>query len=212
MCGDLNAYHSKWSLGTTNRLGKEIISFCSENDLTVLVEKDSSSHQNRKTRKLNSPDFFMVSREFKNSMVKTEADLGSDHLPIEIKIEIKSKKKKLVLTDRWILNKLNQDKFCLTLEEKLKKWLIEYKDHYSTESAYSTWTNTLLESFESSCPKNKKKTSFHGSYWWNDTCSEAVKKRRNLRRIFQRSRSMKSLLDYRKQHSITKRIIKEAKK
>ena len=151
---------------------------------------------NRKTKKSSTPDLMLIYAGIGViELWNVGPDLGSDHLPIVTELVFRPKRIKKEISERWILHKLDVEKFQENLAKRIEEWTELFIDRYNSNESYDYWTNMVIDAFEKSCPVNRKKIAFKGAYWWNTDCSNAIKERRRLRRKLQRSYS---LVDYEK--------------
>ena len=124
ICGDFNAHSSTWSLGKQNKKGLELIEFCLNNKLTILSKRNSPTLQNHKTKRMSSPDLFLVAEKLKDFATNVEIgeDIGSDHLPLTIEIKTRIRRYKKMMKKYWIFAKLDALGYSENLENKLSKW------------------------------------------------------------------------------------------
>ena len=95
----------RFGLGSRNERGSRLLQFCEENNM--MIANTYFQHPKRRLYTWRSPgdiyrnqiDFILINKRFRNAVKQARtypgADVGSDHNPLMIKMNIKLKKKKL---------------------------------------------------------------------------------------------------------------------
>ncbi len=213
ICGDFNAHKDEWSLGSENKFGRELKEFTLKKEMVIISNKDCPTLINRKTKKLSSPDLFMVSRNISNRVgsLKVGSDLGSDHLPLLLTLQLDITKVVPKEVYFWRYKRLDQKKFEICLGRLLKEWQLK-NNEVDISKSYEEWTTAVLRAANSHCPKTLKKGKLKANPWWNLECQKEVTLRRKLRRKYQKKRGTREYLEYRIQDKKSKRTILEAKR
>ena len=122
-------------------------------------------------------------------------------MPLITEIEVKAKKKKSKYKKRWMYYKCDQKAF----EESLK-------ENTDGVSNFKDLSETLLKVAGAVCPRKCRKEGLLGNPWWNEECQKQVTKRARYRRTMQKNRTFENINNYKIQHRLTKKTIKNAKK
>ena len=203
LTGDFNAHHKNWSQGKCNKRGELVANWFKINDMMSINGKDDVTHFNFKTKENNSPDICAINKKYihKISSWRIGDDIGSDHLPIIIKLGININKKKVKYRTRWLYEKCDQKAF----ENQLKQSIEE-------TTTYENLGKKLLEVANKTCKRIKSKEGYKGNPWWNEECGVQVKKRSRIRRKMQHNRTFETIKEYKIQNRLTRKTIRKAKK
>ena len=125
--------------------------------------------------------------------IKTKADMGSDHLPIEYTLALKTDKTVRGKRRKWIFDDTKWMNFKTKMSETILMpgTLIEEANQFSQDIR-----NIGKEEFKQS--SNKVTLKFNKP-WWNQECSKKVAIRRRARRRMERSGSRLMIIAYKKQ-------------
>ena len=126
----------KFGLGTPNERGQCLKQFCAENGL--VISNTFFQQSPRRTYTWKSPgdlyrnqiDFILIRNRFKNSIkqIKTYpgADIGSDHVPVSCKIQIKLKRpQKSTKNEQRDMNKMRDEKIR-------KEYNLEVRNYFAS--------------------------------------------------------------------------------
>ena len=146
--GDFNAHHKSWSRGKQNKRGELLAFWLKNNCMKVVNGKEDATHFNFKTKESNSPDICAINEKFLQNIdkIRIGEDLGSDHLPIIMEVNIKMKKRKTKYRKRWLYEKCSKKNFEATL-----------KSHVKEMSDYNEFADNLLKIANKTCKKNENK-------------------------------------------------------
>jgi len=206
--GDFNAkvgnttisqYVGKYGLGETNDRGKRLIQFCEGNHLYVANTGFKQPKRRLYTWKSpgdvcrNQIDYILVSARVKNSITKCKtypgADIGSDHVPVVMKMKIKLKipKSKLQKTTRYNTTVLKE-------EGMREKYAVEVKNRYEVlmnmeeekattkeETVDKQWESikkAISEANEAMIPQKEKETK---QPWMTEEILEMMKTRKQTK-------------------------------
>ena len=201
--GDFNAKvgnekHSnivgKYGLGTRNDRGRRLIQFCEEYNL--MVTNTWFQHPKRRLYTWKSPgdlhrnqiDFILVNQRFRNTVKQARtypgADVGSDHNPVVVKMNIKVKRPpKRVMKDNLDMNMLKneeiRDSYAVEVQNQFQ--LLENEEVNQVdeteiiEEKWSNLKNCLVNSAKKILPKKKK---VKRKSWMNDEILKLMEERK----------------------------------
>lgn len=183
----------RFGLGNQNERGQRLQQFCVENRL--VISNTFFQQSARRTYTWKSPgdmcrnqiDYILIRNRFKNAVkqVKTYpgADIGSDHIPVTCKIQIKVKKpQKSAIKEQHDLNKLQDEqtrmKYNLEIRNYFEALEAEETEQQPEANIEEEWQHLKLSIISASkkfLPK-KKKTS--GKEWMTEEILAKMEKRK----------------------------------
>ena len=244
--GDANAHSSMWdnSLSCINQnsccscqTGFNLLETITENDVDLIIANNGTPTYINSALgnvRLSALDLTFVSSSiFLDSTWSIHNDLlGSDHWPINIKLNINLKKVPFVSTHKLNTDKLDWNRYNRYI---LNKILNDYPDpnifyRRSPEDQYEYLNNTLIESvirvknsgnsnsryfvnINNDCKSLKKsfKEVKKMPPWWSDECTELVKWRRSVANNLFNNPSLENLEEYLIVIQVVKKKLKEIK-
>ena len=103
--GDFNAHHSLWSTnGKSSVTGNNLVKAILENNLCLLTQRGLQTYFHVPTASFSTLDLSFASGDlFLLASVSRLEDLGSDHWPVLVKLNIKPNDKPISTRPRWKL-------------------------------------------------------------------------------------------------------------
>ena len=184
----------KYGLGSRNDRGRRLIQFCEEYNL--MITNTWFQHPKRRLYTWKSPgdlyrnqiDFILVNHRFRNTVKQARtypgADVGSDHNPVVVKMNIKVKGlTKTVMKDNRDMNMLKNEEFreSYACEVQNRFQLLENEEVNQVnetefiEDKWSNLKNCLVQSAKKILPKKKK---VKRKSWMNDEILKLMEDRK----------------------------------
>lgn len=210
--GDFNARHESWDsnyVGNLSRNSEELIEFLNATDYIVL--NDGSGTRLNPTNGTTSAldlTFATASMGHKCDWQVHEDTLGSDHFPILLSVNASHKHVDHRPQQRWKLTKADWALFKdLTAN-------ISFNDKNNTvNECNSIFIDKILEASELAIPKTKtSKTAKKVLPWWDEICSDAVRKKHKTYYKFKKYRTDALLEQFRQARNECKFILNSVKK
>lgn len=193
--GDFNLKHTLWNPENDFRCDTEawqLIDFLHENNLNCINDGqitrigDSISHSD------SAIDLAIISSHLHPDSEFNVIDntFGSDHLPIITTIFTKYTSQTIKLTEKWKVHKASNEqwtKFREICRQELNYSITEQ----NIKENFQLFLNKLNEILAKTIPKSKTKTTKRRKIcnWWNVNCTNIIKRRETLRKIFKRDRT-----------------------
>ena len=207
LAGDTNAHSPSWGYDDTNESGKYIEELNNSTNLILLQDNDSKPtlfHRPSGTSK--KPDHTLISADIRDQCHwEILEDIGSDHLPILISIQIEKEKQPSNQSTRWNYSKADWDKFRTMSDELLTK--IDLNSDINTQ--FTQFCQATLTAAKSAIPKGSRAKY---RVFWNDELETAVKKRKAARKMAQKNPSQENKTFYNKCSAQVKKISKSSKR
>lgn len=207
--GDFNAHHELWEPNQSRRntTGNNLFDFLTGSPAyTLLNPPNLPTRLDPHTGKTSNIDLFIATIHFQHFNVTVGADMGSDHVPIEMSIQTDTQEKQL-FRERWNFKQPNWDSWTSTMSKKS----IERCD--TTQQAYESFNRAIITHSEGFFQRgNSAKPRLPGAPWWSDECKDAVEERRIARHDFARRPTPKNKKIFNKSTNKAADVIKEAKK
>lgn len=205
LLGDFNAHHQLWGCLTSNARGDMFEEFFNSQDLCLLNNK-SITYISPATGTSSAIDLSLCSPSiFLDWEWKVKDDqCGSDHFPIIIQIL------PFINPDKpscWQLHRADWQYFKIACTREINRVTFS-----NIEQPMDVFTSCLIEITKASVPKSSTKPKHIPKPWFDESCQEAVKKRKLALRRFKRQPTQENLLDYRQKTAQARRIIKIKKK
>ena len=174
--GDFNAHAPFWekecSFVSSNRLIENIV----DSKLYMLNDGSFTRIPDISTHRPTAIDLSFISPQVavNTSWCVGDDSLGSDHLPITIKIN------ESIVSENYTEDRIPKFYYKQANWEDYKKHLnscdISTFEHLHTEEFYQKLTFNILQAADLSIPKCKckKKGKFAGNVWWNEECKQYV--------------------------------------
>ena len=198
ICGDLNSHHRAWEPNLkqrVNRNGNTLKQILDEHPNIILATPpDLPTYMHVYIGKTACIDLCLCCPTLLPKLsVNTQADMGSDHLPVLVKMQIspekvargrrKKWKTKNANATTWTAWQTNVNNFPPQVYDPLEDRYKHLKESILTPSA---------EIFKKSSDKIETK---HNYPWWNEECSRVTALRKRARRRVEKSRNKTSRQD-----------------
>lgn len=140
--------------------------------------------------------------------VLDQSTIGSDHYPILCKAGFEIQKNEISVQQKWKFNKADWEKFNNLCKNEMKgfnmkNYIDEYSDHLSS---------ILLRAAEQSIPRINGNRRGKIVPWWNEECSNSIRKRNKAFRIIRKTLTPEAVIRCQKERAQARRIIKQTKK
>ncbi|GFS27514.1 RNA-directed DNA polymerase from mobile element jockey-like, partial [Elysia marginata] len=188
----------RYGLGTSNERGEHMIQFCEQHDMSVI-----NTHFKQPKRRLytwkspgdvtrNQIDYLAINSRFKNAVSKCKtypgADIGSDHAPVIMKINIKLKipRRKPTKAAKYDVSQLKneelQKKYAVEVKNRFQCLMLENRTHEANEeNVNNIWDSlkiAITETNESMLPKAKRERK---QAWMKEEILELMKERKKYK-------------------------------
>ncbi|XP_075744322.1 uncharacterized protein LOC142803100 [Rhipicephalus microplus] len=120
--GDFNAQHQAWGYLTNTKKGRDIWLTATEEDLTLVTNKDFPTRRENSVCRDTTPDLTFVKSLENVKWTNTAIDLGSDHGIIEVLIEVARNKTRTFKFIDWDLFRANRSERALSPDADLDSW------------------------------------------------------------------------------------------
>ncbi|KAF9760681.1 putative RNA-directed DNA polymerase from transposon X-element, partial [Nosema granulosis] len=209
LCGDFNAHHVEWSLGEPNTKGKRLFSLIKRHGFKIHQDKKDATWAS--TNSKGSPDLILVSGSLSSKVKRIDCgpDIGSDHLPLILRMELNLPLKKQVEKTKYLYENMNVIQYQIQLNQRLNEWIHSFEPE-EINKQYDQWVRIVIDTFEEHCRKVKT-GNLPPNPWWSEGVKKEVILRRKLRRKAQKKRDSYWHTKYVEQNKITKKAILQAK-
>ena len=178
--GDFNCHHPSWDLlGRPDALGSEVFSWTLSSDLQVLNDPDTPTLLHGSSGARTSPDLSLVPSSLAPRCDwSVLPDLGSDHLPISIRIPLSSHYAPNERSPSFNYKKAHWDVF----QDRVSSLCPDPETYssFSLSEAATSFSSVLLEAAKSSIPYGRTRQS--PKAWWSPELDELVRERRKAYR------------------------------
>jgi len=204
LLGDLNAHSPVFGGKQTNAEGVVLDKIIDDNDLAVL--NDGSGTYLKRDGTLSCIDVTIASRNLglKCSWETHTDSLGSDHLPIRIKIN-EPPEIELNPVDKYSYKKADWTAFKL---ECNKSFSAEIYDE-NNENYNRKIVRALHVAASSSIPKVNANNRTRNVPYWNKECKEAVNARKKAEHRMRRTKDLKDCIEFRRTKANAQRVIRQ---
>ena len=211
VCGDLNGRHWRWEPSANvreNNTGKVINDLLDEVDhLTLATPPDLPTHTGGHTGHTSTLDLSLCSANLlPRTLVTTLPDLGSDHLPVRIKLSLRPERRQRGKRRKWILNV--NDTVWTTWQSTIAA--LPPRAEGTLEAEYEEYVQGLqmvsTEIFKKTSDKLRNKLVNPA---WTEKCSRAAALRKRAKRRMEKTPSMGNKREYRRLHAQAIRTILE---
>ena len=205
LLGDFNAHSQLWGCRNTDGRGLMFEELFSNLDLCLLNSKEPT-YLSPATGSVSAIDLSICSPSlYLDWEWKVEEDnCGSDHFPIVLQITHYLNSER---PPRWQLHRADWEYFQSTCSREINR-----ETFNNIENPMVAFTSCLIEIASASIPKSSTKSKHIPKPWFDESCKEAVKKRKLALRTFKRHPMHENLIAYRRATAQAKRIIKNKKK
>ena len=187
VAGDLNATHSFYGSKRTNHRGDQLFDFVERNDLVVCIKEDQFTRHVVSTGHTETLDYFIASRRPAGlvSDIFVGEDVGSDHLPLHLKLQLRYDIKRAPMKEVHILSKCDWQLFHDRVDESIRALSDRpLTDEQAIDEQCIAVSSAIAVAFDEACPKRQVKE-------WSFRVSRAtlalIRLKRKLRRKSQKS-------------------------
>ena len=191
--GDLNA-HTKVldsNCDKENGTGRSLEYILANDNICINNPLNMYTYVSPKTGRRSCLDVSMSSSNIAPVIqVSTTTDVGSDHVPVKILVEVEPLLNKLKFPPKWKVNADNIREFSHSLAHSRTKIIRPCSIDELTEDFIMRIREAALETIGQTSGEvhcRQKRT-----IWWNEKCSRAVAERRRVRRLRKTSNKRKS--------------------
>ena len=208
--GDFNSHHTVWDTRRPNcSNGINLLAATAKYQLQLITPQNLVTYIDNRTGRPSTLDLcFMSAALFPSSNLMLAADMGSDHCPIKISVQIRPALNPIKIRNKWVIdnNKWEEYKHNLPI-------LQEDLDTNDQEEVY----NILKENINKAAKETFKESGTvlnikYSKDWWNIECSRAVAARRRARNKMKRYPTRFNIKNFQEISRETRRIIDENKK
>ena len=226
LVGDFNAHHSLWG-SDHNCTNDNIIAVNTDQECFFLLNDNSPTRYcfNRRNNSISfsNIDLSFVSDNlaFLSSWSILDDSWGSDHFPIEIKINIDTTNYDKV-DYRLNFNKMHRELFEKKLKESAPFFNSIDFTNLNSLNRYDSFVNFLITSITESMPNsnnnsssrnnNSNKNKKRQAIWWNNVCDKAVRIRKAAQKSLRFNCTQEKFIEFKKICAITKKTLKQEKK
>ena len=205
--GDFNAKNKLWGSSFNDSRGLCIETFL-ENKEMVCLNKGEPTHLNY-NGSLSHLDLVLSSNNlaFNTECFILDETWGSDHFPLEIRINDCSPISNIMVEQKYNLDKANWELFKTLIENSS---IFDYKIE-NLEKNYDSFLSVILKAREDSIPK--RAVSFKHKYtpYWNKECSEAKKNKKEATKNLRKNNCVFNQYNYKQCKKVFKNIIRKNK-
>lgn len=206
--GDFNSHHHVWGCDTTDNKGRYLLESIEDNNLFILND-GSPTLIPKPGQNKSAIDITVSSHDISHLLEWKIIDdpHSSNHFPILINTFIECNILKLFTHKTWKIGKADWASFTLKTE-------LLNADQETME--YPELIATIDQAAGDSIPKrhHNMQTSNKKTYkpWWNQDCSEVIKKRKTAFTKYKLTPNLLNLITYKNIDANAKKIIKKAKR
>ena len=211
-CGDFNSHNPIWGSNKTDKNGREVEQFLTDNNL-VFLNDGTPTRQDPCTLLTSCIDLTIVTRNLspKCNWSVNNLILSSDNFLVTIDITFQKNNSTILngtqFSQNWSYHKADWDKY----KEILSNTVFETFDN-NAQKMYDNFINKIKEAADQSIPKTNPNNHPPPIPWWNDDCKLAIKDRNKAKRKATKSMMYDDLLDYKEKKRIAQKTVREARK
>lgn len=204
LLGDFNGHSQLWGCSDQNKKGKIIEEFITENDLCLLNNKQPTYlHPAFGTYSAIDLSFCHPTLYLDFEWSVCDDLHGSDHFPIIIK-EMEETDEDIL--PRWNFKTANWERFNILCEERLI-----FENFKNEEDPIGSFSESLIN-ISNKCISKSSKRPKKNRPWYNEECKEAIKKRKDSLRKFDKNPTKENLNITKVLRAKARRTIKVAKR
>jgi len=207
MCGDFNAHHRLWDVGTPNQNGYILADFIENNEYTILNLTKPTHVTLNKELKTSLIDLTITSSSISHKCCVnvTNSFLGSDHCVIDIKINVIAQASKRL--PRWAFNRADWKGFHQLCDSEINQGLISNSIH----DFYRNLISTIFDIATRTIPITKMNDKISVP-WWNKSCEVAVKNKKHAFNRMMRTRDPQDIIVFKRARAKAKVVLNDAQK
>ena len=207
IAGDTNAHSPVWGYADTNASGDYIEDIVNSTNLILLQNKDSPpTFFHRPSGALTRPDSTLVSADLHDKCSwKVSDDLGSDHLPIIISIDLERERGRPRGRPAWNYSKADWDKF----KTKSRELISQIDFEADIDTVLTNFSKAIINAAEKSVPRG-----FRAKFkiYWSGELDGAINKRRKAKKALIKNKNPENRKEFNKLSAKVKLISKMSKK
>ena len=207
IAGDTNAHSPVWGYADTNASGDYIEDIVNSTNLILLQNKDSPpTFFHRPSGALTRPDSRLVSADLHDKCSwRVSDDLGSDHLPIIISIDLERERGRPRGRPAWNYSKADWDKF----KTKSRELISQIDFEADIDAVLTNFSKAIINAAEKSVPRG-----FRAKFkiYWSGELDEAINKRRKAKKALIKNKNPENRKEFNKLSAKVKLISKMSKK
>lgn len=215
--GDFNLKHTLWNPLSDLRCDTEawdLLDFMHENNLNCINDGQVTRLSDHQSQSDATLDLSIISSHLHPFAEFNVIDntLGSDHLPIITTIATNYIEQSIKIPEKWKINKATLEQwshFKEVCKTELNYNITEQTITYNFDMFLNKLNNILSKTIPKSKPKTVKRRKIHN--WWTLTCTNIIKKREKLRKIFKKDKTPIKKELWHQARQDAKNIIQKAK-
>ena len=211
LVGDFNAHSPILNshCNRSNPTGKSIESLLIDNSICLINPLNMYTYFDKRTGNKSCLDLCLSSPNISPMIsIAPHSDVGSDHLLLEVKIEISPYK---YVWNRISGFKVNKSNAKIFTAHHIPSDLVQ---PLNMESLVTDFTGRFLQSARDSfgAPSSSMEKRNKLTPWWSEECSSAVAARRQAYKLMQNHPIIDNIIEYKKLTAKARFIIKRSKK
>ena len=206
LCGDFNARHRMWDVGSPNNNGYRLVEFIEENDFTVL-NITQSTHMVFNTSLNTSLIVLTISSPniaHKCCVVVTNNFMGSDHCVIDVKINASADMSGW--SPSWAFNRADWTTFSQLCNIEINSSLISP----NVRECYTNICSTIMSIASRTIPLTEPCRKVPVP-WWNQSCKIALRNKKHAFNRMLRTRDPQDIIIFKRLRAKAKKILNKAK-
>lgn len=211
ICGDFNSHNTLWGSKINDRNGRVIEEIIEDLNLVVLNSGEGTRYDVN-TGKSSALDLSIVSAQLGVRVewkMLIDEEMGSDHFPIILTIDGKTKIDEQVQEERWDYKKANWEKFQIICNNNIEENII----HNDVNIFNERIIKAIMQAAKGAIPMRKtKKGAKPAVPWWNEECSRLIKERKACLRKVKKTMLADDLIKFKKAKAMAQRVIRNRKK
>ena len=215
--GDFNSHSTMWGSCKLDNRGKIVEEFIINNDIVLLNDK-THTYFNTYKGTSSAIDLSLCSSALIIDFDWEVLDnlYGSDHYPLMLKFN-QPIEKPIRLSQKWKFQDANWEKYKqnVTLNIQNLDIYIENSTQNNTvdiDEIINKFTEIIIDSANVSIPKTNEGKKKKIIPWWNAECENAIRNAKKALNTYKRENTLRNRIEFKKQKSIAKRIVKDSKK
>ncbi len=210
-CGDFNAHSTLWGSSITDYNGMIIEDMLDWGGL-VCINDGSYTRVDLSRGIYSMLDLTLVSESVAGKCdwkVINQSTVGSDHFPISSTIGLDITQTVVERMPRWKFKAANWENFKELCHNRMSEFCNSRED---VEVFNYKLCEVLQNTAEEVIGKKKAGNRRKAVPWWNEECSEAVRKRNKALKRVRRSFSYHDFIKYKRAQAIVRRVIRTSKR
>ena len=187
LAGDLNAKHQYYGCKATNAAGEQLFDIVERNDLVVVNQSGEVTRHDLHFGSSELLDLFIVTRKLVGNVIDCYVgdDVGSDHFPVHLKLQLRSCIQKVPERQVRPLRKCNWKVFADSIDDNMSVvQLEELKSRSAIDRRCEEIRECITQAIDIACPKVTVKIH---AFRVSRTTLALIRQKRKLRRKCQKS-------------------------